>query len=290
MELKLLIMESDEGRIDLIKIYLNKEFYSVDFAINCQDGLQKMKNENNKYDIIILSIGSTNEKDVNQFFVSLRTFHTDRYSMPFIISKANEDEAEEVKNNLSGKRYLFINKYSKDYISELEWAILNLKPVVFSKYKEKIELSDATLTRMESILDTLKNKINRCLEVTAINDKKVNAFDKEIERTEKKYVKWPDIIETLGILIGAFSLTMGIIFFVIILFFQENIKGKDFDICFIHLIMVFVVVVLMTSYLSYLFFRKRADRIIENKVNKIIERSKKEFLFREIKKDDDRPI
>jgi CheY-like chemotaxis protein len=253
MNIKLLIIENDEGKIGQLKKILGEDFYSFDYAKDWQVGLKKISA--NEYDIVILSFKYPGMKNESPwFFKKIESEQPDKLNIPYVIFKTSRDDDEFVSNVLKGKNFYYINKDKIDYHYEIEWAIINVAPKAFYRYRD--------------ITDNYK----AASEIINNNKEMIQNLDNKQKNIEDSFVSWRSIAETLGIMVGAFSLTVGITIAIISLLFQQSMVVNDFGISLLPLIVIVVVIIVASVGLTYLFFKKKAKRIIEKEMSRILQK------------------
>lgn len=256
MNIKLLIIENDEGKISQIKKILGEDFYSFDYAKDWQVGLKKISA--NEYDIVILSFKYPGIKNESPwFFKKIESEQPDKLNIPYVIFKTSRDDDEFVSNILKGKNFYYINKDKIDYQYEIDWAIINVAPKAFYKYRE------------------MADKYKTAADIINENKEVIQNLDNKQKHIEESFVSWKSIAETLGIMVGAFSLTVGITIAIISLLFQQTMVVNDFGISLLPLIVIFVVIIVASVALTYLFFKKRLKKLIESEISRILKKQKR---------------
>jgi response regulator RpfG family c-di-GMP phosphodiesterase len=268
MKTTILLIERDKDNIEGIKNFLGKEFYSIDPIRNWDDGLKKILA--NEYDIIILrkKLAGT-KKDASWLLENLIKKRSDRLNSSFLISKGFSDNLESIKEILKGKKFSIINQDSKNYLYELEWSIINLVPQVFYHYRKKMEKSLDFYQKSQKIAENLENKIQN-----------IDDLGDEQEKIKTNYVQWRNIAESLGTLVGAFSLVTGIIISLILLVSNQAMKLSEIKLSIVQIISIFFLISLIWGFILLLYFRLRSRKIIENKTEKIFEKKAKKIIER----------
>lgn len=242
--LKLLIVDSDKDRTDLIRSHLGEEFYSIDLAQNWEDGLDKIFI--NEYNVIILSIRLSNtKKDASWFLSELEKKHWEK-AAPFIVSISRQDDIEALKDF---PNTIYLNKNSRDFLCELEWAIINLVPKAFYRYRE--------------VLDSVKREAL----IIKKNESNIQVLEKQLKEMDKKFINKESITETLGIFVAAFSLSIGLIVSLILLFFEKEIKSSGSGIYVWHIFIAFVVLVIGCSIFLYFKLEKKMKVMIREELS-----------------------
>ncbi len=274
--LKVLIIESDMNRVEKMKTILGEEFYSFDEAQDLKSGFKKISQR--EYDIIISSIRLPNSKeDASKFLERFETKEPDKLKIPYIFFKTSRDEkvCENIKGILSMKKTHFINKDYIDYLYELEWAILKLVPKIFYNYRKSIDQSLEEFKKTKEIAENLEKKTEN-----------IQDLHDEQEEIKKNYVQWKNIAESLGTLVGAFSLVMGIIISLVLLLSNKSFKLSEIKLYYIHVLVILFLISLIWGFILLLYFKlrskifieKKTRRYIEDKANKIIEKKINEIL------------
>ncbi len=300
-KVKLLIINDNEGRVDLIRRHLSNTIYSIAFEVDWENGLEKVKAI--EYNLIILNDRLENEKnDAAWFLKQLENDAPEKLEIPFLVSAAANYDVGKIENILKGKRFKFIDK-DKDnetYRCEMEWAIINLVPRVFYIYREKIKDALSLGKKHQGKIGDLRKKIessnkNNNVAIDSfsqINKElsyKVDENKREIEGIQKdqveikdKYVQWKDIIQTLSILVAVFTLAMGLILSIIMLFFDQPI---EVNVCGEKLLPVLTFsgfVLAIWGFIPYFLFKRSVNKIIENRAKRIIENSAKEIIEKQL--------
>lgn len=266
--IRLLVIDDDEDRQNIIKSYLTEEIYSIEFAKNWESGLDRLSNT--EFDLVILCNRLENVRnDAVWFFRQLEKSLSDKMEIPLLISIATGADVTEIQRLLKGKRFGFLNKDLIDYVYNLEWAIINFFPRIFNYYKVKIQKSFDNAREAKDIATDLKKNVKSVDNKINTNSKRIDTNKKAFKSLNNKlktYVRWENIAETLGILVGAFSLAIGIIVTIISIFFNQQITVNDFGISVIPLLVVFALVISSTWLLSYIIYKKRILKKVEDKL------------------------
>ncbi len=269
MSLNILIIESDGGRTKLIKTFLTKEIYSPDFENNWEEALVKVKSEEKGYDVIILSVGKpeTLQEDLQlQTFLRSPELHTQ--GTAFIVLKAEGYEAGALEEILSGKNLKIINKDETDFCNQLDWAILSLKPKIFPEYLKKIEAGYRGGEKVKEIEGDLKKRAEQAVK----NKDTIKRLRKDLLKMQDSHISWKSIAESLGILVGAFSLAVSIVIALIFLFLQEKVKG-GIQFSFIQLTVAFFLFLILWEGTFLLVMKNKAKKLIRKWVDEQIDES-----------------
>ena len=292
--LKLLIIENDDIKIDEIKNLLGDKFYSSDVEKDLQKGFEKVSDQ---YNVVISSIRLPNAKlDASELLKEFEKDETDKLDIPYIFFRTRGDveECKKIERILSGKKFCFIDKDNLDYVYELEWAILNLVPKVFYNYrkdiKDSIKLYDQTQQNVKGIEKRISDINNNKIAIEKLNDenksrmKEIENNRDEIEKLsleqneiKQKYVQWRNITESLGIMVGAFSLVVGIIVSLIILLLKWG-EDTTVRLSWGLIAVIFLLLFLIWSYVMFLYFRFRSIKFIEKNVKKFFKDKSEEVI------------
>ena len=265
--LKLLIIEDDEYRIDRIKNLLGEEFYSFDYAKNWDMGFEKISTH--EYDIIILRAKlSHTREDAAWLLKKIEREIPEKLNIRYIFFGTSKwiDKSKVVKEILTGREFYFINEDNIDCLYELEWAVINLAPKVFFKYRK---ILDSLKSQSEGVNENKKRIEN------LINEQ--NTFQKYFRDEQKQmkgtFISWENILETVGVLVGAFSVAIGVTIAIILALFNQSIVVNDFGISLLALLIIFIIVIIGSVGFSYLLFKRKAKEIVKEAFRELNERN-----------------
>ncbi|MDQ1355494.1 MAG: hypothetical protein QG657_5804 [Acidobacteriota bacterium] len=261
-EIQLLIIEEDEGRIDQIQRTLTEEIYKIEISVTWEDALQKISSSD--FDLIMCSNRIAN-REVTWFLDELVQTYPNKLNLPFIICRTTENIRNEVERVFLGRRFQWIDKESADYVYELEWLIMGFSPRIFNSYRRRLDESINGFKDARALIDLKTREIERIQKKLKV----INENSGEIQKIKKEYMRRKDIIETLILMVSAFTMATGFIFSAMIIFFKGSIETVCIPV--LPILVLFGFCLLFWGYLPYLLFKKSAKKIAKEKTDEIID-------------------
>lgn len=293
-KVRLLVIESDEDRVSIIKGTLEKNSFSITSAHNWEKGLNEILN--NEYDIVLLSNRlSSTKNDVFWFLEKVEESDKKKLDLPFLISISPRDNLKKIEETLRGKKFKFIDKESINYIYNLEWAVANLVPKAFYLYTSNIKRALSFYKRTKIIVENIekrsqdiegiKDSVKKLIDENEMNSKVIIENQNEIGdliEDKKNYVKWRDITESLGTLVGAFSLVIGIIISLILLLSKDLSDLSKLKIHPIQILSILFIISLIWGLMHFRYFKKKSTKMIEEEIEKFLKGRGKEIIKRRV--------
>ncbi|MCK4766251.1 MAG: hypothetical protein KAW12_28915 [Candidatus Aminicenantes bacterium] len=143
-----------------------------------------------------------------------------------------------------------------------KWVI-NLEPGIFSEYKKRIIAGRTSSQQIQDFEEKIEKRVNEAEK----NSKTIIAeLKKNIDKMKESHISWKSIAETLGIFVGAISLSVGVIISLIFFFLKEKAKVINIEFSFFQSLVVFIIFLVLWEALFLLIFKNRAVKIIKREV------------------------
>jgi len=263
-KLNILVIDGGDSGETPITEHLIDEVYRIEIANNWEAAFKKISGED--FQLVICTFRLAN-KYVTWFLKELEQKNPKLLNIPFIISAAANDDRAEAEKILAGKRLKWIDKDSADYVYELEWQIINLFPKLFHVFKKRLSESLEASTKVADFANKLKGLQYRIEK----REKQADDLADDQEKIKGEYIRKEDLLETLVLMISAFTLVTGLIFAGMMTFFGSAIKKMD-NIPLLPVLAIFGLCLLLWGFLPYLLFKRRAQKILDTALNKYLKR------------------